>query len=114
MEQVHSGASPTASAPAGILFVGREMPEVSRPPVYQVAPFGTGVDTHTHVRTRAHTLMDTHTGLTAVAHASLRDPNPERSKRTRGAWGLQKEMRPKSQVRKQVDMTTYVIVCQMH
>ena len=48
MEQVHSGASPTASAPAGILFVGREMPEVSRPPVYQVAPFGTGFDTHTH------------------------------------------------------------------
>ena len=48
MEQVHSGASPTASAPAGILFVGREMPEVSRPPVYQAAPFGTGVDTHTH------------------------------------------------------------------
>ena len=48
MEQVHSGASPTASAPAGILFVGRAMPEVSRPPVYQVAPFGTGVGTHTH------------------------------------------------------------------
>ena len=47
MEQVHSGACPTASAPAGILFVGREMPEVSRPPVYQIAPFGTGVDART-------------------------------------------------------------------
>ena len=51
MEQVHSGASPTASAPTGILFVGREMPVVSRPPAYEMenreAPFGTGVDTHT-------------------------------------------------------------------
>ena len=32
VEQVRSGASPTASAPTGTLFVGWEMPVVSRPP----------------------------------------------------------------------------------
>ena len=50
MEQVHSGASPTASAPTGILFVGREMPVVSRPPAClegRSHPLEQGL-THTH------------------------------------------------------------------
>ena len=52
--QVHSGASSTASAPTGTLFVGRAVPAVSRPPAVVVEkkidsePLGTGVDTHTH------------------------------------------------------------------
>ena len=54
MEQVHSGASPTASAPAGILFVGREMPEVSRPPVPNLkVPFDSKGYTHTPPRREA-------------------------------------------------------------
>ena len=55
--QVHSGASSTASAPTGTLFVGRAVPAVSRPPAVVVEkksdsePLGTGVDTHTHTHT---------------------------------------------------------------
>ena len=48
---------PTASAPTGILFVGREMPVVSRPPAWKLhnensVPLDTGVDTHTHTQTQ--------------------------------------------------------------
>ena len=44
--------------------------------------------------------MDMHTDLTAVPHASLRNPNPERSRKTlpKEPGGLQKEVRPKTQV----------------
>ena len=45
---------PTASAPAGILFVGREMPEVSRPPVPNLkVPFDSKGYTHTPPRREA-------------------------------------------------------------
>ena len=52
-KQVHSGASPTASAPTGILFVGREMAVVSRPPAPSPrrVPCDSKGYTHTHTHT---------------------------------------------------------------
>ena len=51
----YSGASSTASAPTGTLFVGREMPVVSRPPAClegRSHPLEQGLrHTHTHLVT---------------------------------------------------------------
>ena len=48
--------------------------------------------------THTHTLMDMRTDLTAVPRASLRNPNPEKSRKIlKGPGGLQEEVGPKAQ-----------------